>query len=381
MSKCGYTMDELSIEITYACDMRCKHCSSSADVRRPDEMSTERILGIINEAIRDCGTTSFSISGGEPLLHPDIFKIMDHAWGNGLQILLYTSGVFQYGWTDAEHEQEVERIYKGISPVMAKTFTKYADVDKENDRWGATTKDKFKVIFGVHGADPKVHDEISQIPGSFVCQQDAIKNCVSAGLYVACHFVPTALNYKEIPKVVDYFDDVGAHEISLLRYVPQGRGIEYDDVLHMTKKQYEELQTIIIQESKRAKERNIYFRPGIPIDFTFLCDGGWDKPKPCDGGKTKILVRPNGEVNVCPAWKNLPKYIAGNLKEQSTSDVWENSPTYKMFRSFDPSKLKGKCVDCRYKELCWGGCAAQRILAYGDINRGPDPLCFRRDKK
>lgn len=359
-------MDELSIEITYACDMRCKHCSSSAGDRLPNEMPTGRILEIIENSIKHCGTTSFSISGGEPLLHPDIFKIMDFAWGNGLQILLYTSGVLKS-----------DKMYHGITPIMAKVFQKYADVDKSNERYGVTTKDKLKIIFGVHGANAKVHDEITQIKGSFLCQQYAIKNCVDAGLYVACHFVPTKINFREIHSVVDYFDSIGAHEISLLRYVPQGRGLNFNDDLMMSREEFRELQEIIIKEKQRANNRNIHFRPGIPIDFAFQCPGGWPKPKPCDGGKTKILVRPNGEVNVCPAWKNLPDYIAGNLMEQTVKDVWENSPTYKMFRNFVPTDLKGKCATCEDRDECWGGCAAQRILKYGDINRGPDPLCPR----
>jgi radical SAM protein with 4Fe4S-binding SPASM domain len=374
----NYQMDELSIEITYACDMRCKHCSSSAGARLPNELTTERILQIIDEAVEKCGTTALSISGGEPLCHPDLFKIMDHAWSKGLQILLYTSGVISTGSRKSiVNGTEVVTIdYTGITPVMAKVFQKYADVDKSNSRWGITTKDKFKVIFGVNGSDEAHHDEITQIPGSFKMQQFAIKNCIDAGLYVACHFVPTALNYKEIPKVVDYFNSIGAHEISLLRYVPQGRGLLYNDQLLMTKEQFEDLQHIIISEKHRAESLNIRFRPGIPVDFAFLC-GGWDKPKPCDGGKTKILVRPTGEVNVCPAWKNLPEYVAGNLTTQSVSDVWEHAPTYMMFRDFKPEMLKGKCSLCEFRDKCWGGCAAQRLLTYGDICQGPDPLCFR----
>jgi len=361
-----YTMDELSIEITYACDMRCKHCSSSAGERMEDELTTERILGIIDESIRDCGTTSFSISGGDPLCHPDLFRIMDHAWARGLQVLLYTSGVVK-----------VEGEYRGIWPALAKSWQKYADAE-EGHRWGRSTADKFKVIFGVHGATPEVHDEITQIEGSWECQQEAIVNCVTAGLYVACHFVPTALNYKEIPAVVNWFNELGAHEISLLRYVPQGRGLDHDDELRMTREQFAELQEIIVEQSRRAEGWDIKFRPGIPIDFTFLCFGGWSKPKPCDGGKTKILVRPNGEVNVCPAWKDLPKYVAGNLAEESVKRVWEESPVYRMFREFLPDDLKGKCKTCQNVQECWGGCAAQRILAHGDIAQGPDPLCFRK---
>ncbi len=57
-------------EITFACNMRCIHCGTSAGKRRPDELTTEEALNLIDE-LAELGSEAITISGGEPLLRDD----------------------------------------------------------------------------------------------------------------------------------------------------------------------------------------------------------------------------------------------------------------------------------------------------------------------
>jgi radical SAM protein with 4Fe4S-binding SPASM domain len=131
------------------------------------------------------------------------------------------------------------------------------------------------------------------------------------------------------------------------------------------------------------------FRIGIPADFTFLIDyingnENVKKQKACTGGKTKILVKADGLVQVCPAWKELDHLSAGNIYRESIPSIWSggkhNCNTYSKFRDFTWKDLTEPCSSCPFVNSCIGGCTAQRILynsnSIEDMKYGPDPLCF-----
>ena len=86
-------MREISIELTYDCDLRCIYCSSSAEHPSPiGELSFDEVKMILDEA-KKCGAKIVSLSGGEPLLHPQFFDIIEYAKEKKYKILLYTSGI------------------------------------------------------------------------------------------------------------------------------------------------------------------------------------------------------------------------------------------------------------------------------------------------
>ncbi len=77
--------------ITKACNLRCSYCYFSAGERMTEEMSTEKWLGIIDELAAG-GGASVRFIGGEPLLHPDLFRLARRAKDRGMAANLYTNG-------------------------------------------------------------------------------------------------------------------------------------------------------------------------------------------------------------------------------------------------------------------------------------------------
>ncbi|NOQ17222.1 MAG: radical SAM protein, partial [Methyloprofundus sp.] len=56
------------------CNLTCKHCyTTSADIDFPNELSTETIFEVMDD-LKGFKVPVLILSGGEPLLHPDIFK-------------------------------------------------------------------------------------------------------------------------------------------------------------------------------------------------------------------------------------------------------------------------------------------------------------------
>jgi radical SAM protein with 4Fe4S-binding SPASM domain len=87
----------------------------------------------------------------------------------------------------------------------------------------------------------------------------------------------------------------------------------------------------------------------------------------CMAGTEYCRIMPQGEVTPCP----YMTVVAGNVREQSFTEIWETSPVLLALRQ--PEQLKGRCGVCEFKTLC-GGCRCRAYAAYGDYLQ-EDPAC------
>ena len=83
----------LLAEVTHRCPLHCPYCSNPLElVKSQAELSTAEWKRVIGEA-RDLGVLQLGLSGGEPLVRPDIEELAAHARSLGLYTTLVTSGV------------------------------------------------------------------------------------------------------------------------------------------------------------------------------------------------------------------------------------------------------------------------------------------------
>lgn len=367
-----HKLEELSIEISYSCPMNCTHCSSRAGQKNHIYIPTSKIIEMIDGCKKKCGTTNVSLSGGEPFEHNDFWTILDHIKQKELKSIVYSCGIEKIPLEEKENYPQ-EQEFRSFTDMRVKKLKELCDV----------------LIISLHGT-PTTHNKIMSIGNSaFKYATETIKKAVDIGIRVEIHFVPMNFNFRDIRIVYGICLALGVSKMSILRYVPQGRGLETSEKegeINLTKIEFEELQYDMRYIRDLPKlDNQTEFRIGIPADFTFLIDyleGDKDakKPKACTGGKTKILVKADGCVQVCPAWKELDHLSAGNIYEEDIVDIWKHGNTYVKFREFTYDMLKEPCKNCRFVRSCLGGCAAQRILIntmqMDDLKYAPDPLCF-----
>ena len=79
-------------ETTMRCDHACSHCGSRAEVARPDELSTEELLGVADQLIR-IGTREVTLIGGEAYLRSDVYKLVKHLTDGGIYVAIQTGGL------------------------------------------------------------------------------------------------------------------------------------------------------------------------------------------------------------------------------------------------------------------------------------------------
>lgn len=352
---------------------RCIHCSSgSHPTKAPNELSVQEHIRLIEEA-RDLGATVLSLSGGDPIVYPEISVLIERAVDLGYdRILFYTSGIWDvdYNTLDCPGGDLIGTVY-GLDA--------HPDLEMLMEMGG----DRLVWIFSLHSHKPTVHDFIMGITGAWHTTTSCITYLTGTGQEVEVHMVPMLPNHRHIPKMRDLCKEMGVGKLSLLRFVPQTRGFSNKSLLNVDKQDFETIQQILHAEytAPGRKDHPVSIRAGCPIDFRHMIHVVDGKQKPCHAGLDLILVRPDGSVHPCAAWKTLPD--DANVKHQSLEEIWKSAKVFSALREYHVSGYKnrgGQCQLCKYEESCKGGCPAQRLHAYGKdlrILRGPhtDPLC------
>jgi heme b synthase len=337
-------------ETTAGCNLSCKHCRGSSTEKKPEgELTTEEALHFVDE-IKEIGNPILILSGGEPLVRDDIFEIAKYATEKGLRVAMATNGTL-------------------VTPEMA---DKIKSVGIQ------------RVSISLDGSSSKTHDDFRCMPGAFDGAVTGIENLKDAGIGFQINPTITKRTIDEIPEILEMAKELGAEALHIFLLVPTGRGkelendesppVEYERILNWF---YDRQKDAGIQLKATCAPH--YFRimrqraEKEGIEISVKTHGYEAMTKGCLGGTGFCFVSSTGDVFPCGY---LPA-LAGNIKEQSFKDIWENSKVFNDLR--DVSKLKGKCGICEYNTVC-GGCRARAYAATGDYLE-EEPYCIYVPKK
>jgi radical SAM protein with 4Fe4S-binding SPASM domain len=264
------------------------------------------------------------LSGGEPLLRPDIFQIIRHAVSLGLRTSLASNGTT-------------------ITPEVA----------DEIAASGVT-----RVSISLDGASAENHD-LSRGPGSFRAALEGVEN-LRGKVDFQINFTITRKNEAEVSNIFDLAEEVGARALHFFFLVPTGRGQEEDLITPLGQ---EGLLMQIDREPSRGMEVQVTCAP----QYARLARQGNGRRKGgCLAGKSFVFVSRKGDIYPCGYFPLL----IGNIREKNFIEIWENSPELRALRE---RNLKGKCGRCSFSKSC-GGCRARAYAKTGDY-LGPDPSC------
>ena len=171
------------------CNLKCKHCYSvSADVDFPGELATPEVLAVMDD-LKAFRVPALILSGGEPLLRPDIFDISRRAKAMGFYTALSSNGAL-IDEDKADRIAEIGYDYVGISL----------------DGIGATN-DRFRGLAGAYDA-----------------ALSGVRACVARGVKVGLRFTMTLDNWRELPRLIDLAEREGVRKFYLSHLVYAGRG-------------------------------------------------------------------------------------------------------------------------------------------------------------
>ncbi|HED18095.1 MAG TPA: heme d1 biosynthesis radical SAM protein NirJ [Gammaproteobacteria bacterium] len=341
------------------CNLTCKHCYSiSADIDFPGELNTREVFDVMDN-LRAFGVPVLILSGGEPLLRPDIYDISQRAKDMGFYVGLSTNGTLI-------DEQNIGRIaalgydYVGIS------------------------------IDGIR----ETHDRFRRKQGAFDASMHAIRLCRNAGIKVGMRFTPTRDNVQELPLLLDLMDkeDVNKLYVSHLNYAGRGNRNRRSDVVHKTTRSVMDLLFDACWSDIQVGRRREFVTGNNDADGVYLLQ--WVKrnvPQQYGymhqrltqwGGNSSGVNIANidnlGNVHPDTFWWN---YNLDNVKERPFSEIWMDTrdPLMAGLKA-SPRPLKGRCRVCRYQDMCGGNTRVRAFQLTGDP-WWEDPACYLDDEE
>ncbi len=339
------------------CNLTCKHCYSiSADIDFPGELDTAQVYGVMDD-LRAFGVPVLILSGGEPLLRPDIFDISKRAKDMGFYVGLSTNGTLI-------DESMIDRIaavgydYVGIS------------IDGMRD----------------------THDRFRQKQGAFEASMHAIRLCHDVGIKIGMRFTPTQDNARELPQLLKVMDDEGVDKlyVSHLNYSGRGNRNRRSDVAHQTSRWVMDLLFDACWADVQAGRKREFVTGNNDADGVYLLQ--WvrrNQPEMYDylhrrlvqwGGNSSGVNISNidnlGNVHPDTFWWN---YNLGNVKERPFSEIWnDTSDPLLAGMKASPRPLKGRCRVCNFQDVCGGNTRVRAFQLTGDP-WWEDPACYLED--
>jgi radical SAM protein with 4Fe4S-binding SPASM domain len=384
-------------ELTKGCNLRCIHCRASAtELSSPSDLSTQAARDIIDQ-IAEVSSPILVLSGGEPLFRSDIFQLARCGTDKGLRVALATNGTL---------------VTKQVARKIVDNGVK-------------------RVAISLDGADALTHDTFRGIPGAFDAAITGFRNLKDLGMSVQINTTIARHNAYQLPQVLELAKSIGADALHTFLLVPVGCGVDIAAEQMVPPEEYEKMlnwfydQSLeggielkatcaphyfrVVRQRRSAEHRSAMAaaqaaQPTIPAassspsrgplgigatEMTMPGSTGIElKPngigkavghpgthpsdmnamtKGCLAGTAVCFISHQGEVYPCGY---LPA-LAGDLKKQSFSDIWENSFVFHQLR--DVNNLNGKCGCCEFRNVCMG-CRARAFAATGNY-LDEEPFC------
>lgn len=339
-------------EVTRACNLDCVHCRAAAiNEPPPGEWTTEEAKNFLDQ-VKSFANPVIILTGGDPMMRPDIWEIAEHGKRIGLRMVMSPNGTLI--------TRENAKIMKEVG-IM-------------------------RVSISLDGSSPEIHDSFRRVNGAFEGALRGIEYLKEAGIGFQINTTVTKHNVDDLENMLKLVQRIGAEAWHVFLLVPTGRAENMKEE-EIAPEQYEETLNWLYEVQRDAK---IYVKPtcaphyyriyrqrakedGLPVQPKMQNQGLQAMTRGCLGGITFMFVSHMGEAYPCGYLEEL----AGNVREDGPEKVWKESPVFNRLRDY--SLLLGRCGSCEYVRVC-GGCRARAKAIYGDY-MAEEPYCVYEPKK
>lgn len=337
----------VSFELTHRCTFRCVHCylgdQEAIRKHRHRELDTKTILGLLDEMV-EAGTLFLTLTGGDPMLHPDFIRIYEHAVRAGLLVSVLCNGSL-------------------ITDEIVRSFIRYPPRIVE---------------ITIYGAIRSTFEAITQKSGSFTACLHGIELLRKAGVRLRLKTVVMTLNHDELSAMRKMSEDMGLqfrhdsllhpavanadnagrtncadHLQDVLRFrLPPELAVEADF-------QVKELTHALVEAFRKSGDKKMS-----------------NELYTCQAGRTACHIDPYGIMQPCLI---TPSHSVVCVKK-GIKDAWK-----KMHEAFSaPTHVQSfSCNSCQDRKIC-PACPSSFLLETGRAERAADYYCqytsLRREK-
>lgn len=274
------------IELTRACNLRCKHCLNNSGVKEDNEIDYNELLRIIQSLIKS-GIFEIRFTGGEPLLYPKIYDIIKYCTDNYVYVSIGTNGTLI-----------TENVVKNL---------KNSGLNK--------------AIISLDGTK-KAHDNIRG-DGNFDKTINAINLLKKYKIDYKINSVIMKNNMDDIIVLAKQMYK-GKNSLFIRRFIESGRGanlknntLSYKDYTYVKKHLKDELENKKIIRGHYINLSDDTQNSRITLPFKI--------PISCKAGQRALVITPDGNIHFCGflAAQGFPP-IENISKIKDFREFWEN---------------------------------------------------------
>lgn len=297
-------LTNLHIEITSRCNERCVHCYIPHE-NKLSSIDDELFYDVLKQC-REIRLLHLTLSGGEPLLHKSFCNFLRRC-----------------------------REYDFSVNVLSNLTLLNDDIVKEMRK-----NPLLGVQVSLYSMNPKIHDDITRLDGSFYKTKQAILRLIENDipLQISCPIVKQ--NKRCYNDVIKWAKDnkihAGEDYVIIARYNNTTENLdcrlsvdEIKEVMRDKSSNNEEYFERLRTESEKKQN-------STPSDFV------------CSVCNSSICIAENGNVYPCAGWQN---YVVGNVKDMALNEIWNNSEKVQYLRKLRNHDFP-KCINCADKDFC-----------------------------
>jgi SynChlorMet cassette radical SAM/SPASM protein ScmF len=325
----SYPLRQIYFYLTQGCNLRCRHCwiepKYQGEGRSSTSLDFDLFRSIVEQA-KPLGLTGVKLTGGEPLLHPQIRQILQCIRTQGLRLTVETNGVL-------------------CTPELAREI--------------ATCETPF-VSVSLDGAAPETHEWVRGVEGCFGAALEGIRNLVDVGIRPQLIMTVMRRNKDQMEPLVRLAERLDAGSVKFNIMQPTARGKKmHESGKALTIEELVDLGQWVENTLSPSTRLGVYFShpPAFrPLSKLFGQNG--DGCSVC--GILGILgVLGNGDYALCGIGETVPELVFGHAARDRLEDVWHNTPVLLELREGLPHRLQEICAECLLKDRCLGSCIAQ----------------------
>lgn len=304
-------------ECTTRCNLHCRHCGSDCSVlSREKDMPLEDFLAVLDTIPKKHRPRDFSVvlTGGEPLLRPDIVDVGREIWRKG-----FGWGMVTNGW---KYDEQMHRRLVGAG--MGAITVSLDGIAEVHDwmRGAAGSYQRALKAIGLIASEPRLNADVV--------------TCVNKR------------NLGQLDQIYSVLSDLGVKQWRLFTIIPIGRAAT-DKELHLTDAEFVSLMEFI----KARREA------GSKMNVTFSCEGYLGRYEEqvrqaryfCRAGVNIASVLIDGRISACPNI-DRDRFSQGSIYTDNFYQVWENR--FEVFRNRNWART-GRCEGCGQWRNCLGG--------------------------
>ncbi|MCL7393933.1 MAG: radical SAM protein [Thaumarchaeota archaeon] len=313
--------------ISGTCNLRCIHCYASRFIA-VKELKLEEKLKLIDE-LAECGVSYIGITGGEPLINPDLEQCLRRAHDYGIECSVNTN---------AQCLNE-----------------KVADILGRYDAY---------LFISMDGSRRETHERIRG-PETWDRLMRGIETIGRAGLSFSTVMTINSLNYLDAAGYVELAERLGADDACMIPVMPVGRANW--EIAPSTS----QLITALKSAESAAKSIGYWINVWCYVPGKLIIDPRYISTwADCRRGRV-VDIDPAGNLLLC----DILDIRLSNVKRGFRQAIGEYFQSKEVNEAMNP-RLREPCKSCSIRESCMGGCYARSYIMFKSFD-GPDPYCPR----